>query len=89
VTVALRDVAAGTPSRCSPTWTVTLACDYLTNRFLEIDHIVPLAEGGRTELTNLWRPCSHHHDLKTYFGWKVVGENGDRDLVPPDDPDPP
>jgi hypothetical protein len=58
-------------------------------QFLEIDHIVPLAEGGRTELANLWRPCSHHHDLKTYFGWKVVGENGDRDLVPPDDPDPP
>ena len=42
-----------------------------------------LAEGGRTELANLWRPCSHHHDLKTYFGWKVVGQNGDRDLVPP------
>jgi hypothetical protein len=59
------------------------------DQFLEIDHIVPLAEGGRTELANLWRPCSHHHDLKTYFGWKVVGENGDRDLVPPDDPDPP
>jgi len=58
-------------------------------QFLEIDHIVPLAEGGRTELANLWRPCSHHHDLKTYFGWKVVSENGDRDLVPPDDPDPP
>jgi Domain of unknown function (DUF222)/HNH endonuclease len=59
------------------------------DQFLEIDHIVPLAEGGRTELANLWRPCSHHHDLKTYFGWRVVGENGDRDLVPPDDPDPP
>ncbi len=59
------------------------------DQFLQIDHIVPLAEGGRTELANLWRPCSHHHDLKTYFGWKVVGENGDRDLVPPDDPDPP
>ncbi len=59
------------------------------DHFLEIDHIVPLAEGGRTELANLWRPCSHHHDLKTYFGWKVIGENGERDLVPPDDPDPP
>jgi 5-methylcytosine-specific restriction endonuclease McrA len=53
------------------------------DQFLEIDHIVPLAEGGRTELANLWRPCSHHYDLKTYFGWRVVGENGDRDLVPP------
>jgi hypothetical protein len=53
------------------------------DQLLEIDHIVPLAEGGRTELANLWRPCSHHHDLKTYFGWTVVGQNGDRDLVPP------
>ncbi len=59
------------------------------DQFLEIDHIVPLSEGGSTELANLWRPCSHHHDLKTYFGWKVVGENGDRDLVPPENPDPP
>jgi hypothetical protein len=59
------------------------------DQFLQIDHIVPLAAGGCTELANLWRPCSHHHALKTYAGWKVVGENGDRDLVPPDDPDPP
>jgi hypothetical protein len=27
--------------------------------------------------------------LKTYEGWKVVGRNGTRDLVAPDDPDPP
>ena len=59
------------------------------DQFLEIDHIVPLSEGGRTEIANLWRPCSHHHVLKTYFGWKVVGEPGNWDLVPPDDPDPP
>jgi HNH endonuclease len=55
----------------------------------EIDHIVPLAEGGRTELSNLWRPCQHHHHLQTYFGWKVVRSDGELDLVPPDDPDPP
>ena len=59
------------------------------DRFLEIDHVVPLEEYGRTELENLWRLCSHHHRLKTYEGWKVVGRNGTRDLVPPDDPDPP
>jgi Domain of unknown function (DUF222) len=59
------------------------------DQFLEIDHIVPLAEGGRTELSNLWRPCSPHHHLKTYFGWKVVRVDGELDLVPPDDPDPP
>jgi hypothetical protein len=59
------------------------------DHFLEIDHVVPLAEGGRTELANAWRICPHHHVLKTYFGWRVVGEPGKWDLVPPDDPDPP
>ena len=53
------------------------------DQFLEIDHIVPLAEGGRTELANLWRPCSHHHYLKTYCGWKVVETPEGLDLVPP------
>lgn len=52
-------------------------------QFLEIDHIVPLAEGGRSELANLWRPCSHHHVLKTYFGWRVVKTPEGLDLVPP------
>jgi hypothetical protein len=53
------------------------------DQFLEIDHVVPLEDHGRTELGNLWRLCSHHHRLKTYAGWTVVGTNGDRDLVPP------
>ena len=52
------------------------------DQFLEIDHIVPLAEGGRTEVANLWRPCSHHHFLKTYFGWKLVPTPDGLDLVP-------
>jgi hypothetical protein len=59
------------------------------DQFLEIDHVVPLAAGGRTELRNLWRLCPHHHHLKTYFGWRVVGTAHDWDLVPPDGPDPP
>jgi Domain of unknown function (DUF222)/HNH endonuclease len=59
------------------------------DQFLEIDHIVALEDHGRTEVDNLWRLCSHHHRLKTYEGWKVVGRNGTRDLVPRDDPDPP
>ena len=59
------------------------------DQFLEIDDVVPLEDHGRTELDNLWRLCSHHHRLKTYGGWIVTGQNGDRDLVPPDDPDPP
>jgi hypothetical protein len=53
------------------------------DQFLEIDHVVPLEDRGRTELDNLWQLCSHHHRLKTYAGWTVVGRNGDRDLVPP------
>jgi HNH endonuclease len=53
------------------------------DQFLEIDHIVPLAKGGRTELSNLWRPFKHHHHLKTYFGWKVIRVDGELDLVPP------
>jgi len=53
------------------------------DQFLEIDHVVPIEEHGATEIANLWRLCSHHHALKTYQGWKVVGVDGDRDLVPP------
>ncbi len=59
------------------------------DQFLQIDHVVPLEDGGRTELANAWRICPHHHDLKTYCGWRVVGEPGNWDLVAPDDPDPP
>jgi hypothetical protein len=53
------------------------------DQFLEIDHIVPLQNGGCTEIDNLWRLCSHHHALKTYEAWEVVSQNGHRDLVPP------
>jgi hypothetical protein len=52
---------------------------------LEIDHIVGVEDGGRTEKQNLWRICRHHHKLKTFYGYGVVG----RRLVAPDDPDPP
>ena len=53
------------------------------DQFLEIDHVVPLADHGCTEIENLWRLCSHHHRLKTYGGWTVNATNGARDLVPP------
>jgi Domain of unknown function (DUF222)/HNH endonuclease len=59
------------------------------DRFLQIDHIVPVDKRGPTTLTNLWRICTHHHALKTHKDWKVIGEPGNWDLVPPDDPDPP
>jgi HNH endonuclease len=53
------------------------------DQFLEIDHVVPLEDHGRTELANLWQLCSHHYRLKTCAGWKVVGTNGAPELVPP------
>jgi hypothetical protein len=62
-------------------------CD--NDHFLEIDHVVPIAEGGRSDWTNTWRICPHHHHLKTYFGWRATGTTHDWDLEPPDDPDPP
>jgi hypothetical protein len=51
--------------------------------------VVPLEDGGETNVHNTWRICPHHHFLKTYDGWVVVGEPGNWDLVPPDHPDPP
>ncbi len=56
---------------------------------LEIDHIIAVEDGGRTEKGNLWRICRHHHQLKTYRGWRVAGPPGKRTLIAPDDPDPP
>jgi HNH endonuclease len=38
---------------------------------LEIDHVVPFAMGGPTELSNLALLCHHHHWLKTYEGWTL------------------
>jgi len=40
---------------------------------LEIDHIVPLHEGGLTELSNLARLCHWHHTQKTHHGWVLGG----------------
>jgi hypothetical protein len=63
--------------------------DCANDRFLQIDHVVAVEDKGETNVDNTWRICPHHHVLKTYKGWKVVGEPGNWDLVPPDDPDPP
>jgi hypothetical protein len=43
---------------------------------LEIDHIVPLGEGGETRLSNLARLCRWHHSLKTHRGWKLAAKPG-------------
>jgi hypothetical protein len=55
---------------------------------LQIDHIIPVEDGGPTEKTNLWRLCPYHHKLKTFYRWTVVGQAGQRHLVPPDHDDP-
>ncbi len=53
------------------------------DRFLEIDHVVPVCAGGPTSPQNCWRICPHHHLLKHHRGWRVIGETGHWDLVPP------
>ncbi len=45
---------------------------------LEIDHVIPFAEGGPTELENLALLCHHHHFLKTFEGW-TLERTGTRD----------
>lgn len=52
-------------------------------RYLEIDHVVPLALGGRTELRNLARLCSFHHRQKTFEGFTLAGGPGDWHWLPP------
>ena len=56
---------------------------------LQIDHIVGVEDHGPTCKENLWRLCTHHHKLKTFYGWHVVHEPHGPRLVAPDDPDPP
>ena len=43
---------------------------------LEIDHVVPFALGGKTELANLARLCRWHHAQKTHHGWQLHGAPG-------------
>jgi hypothetical protein len=50
---------------------------------LEIDHVVPLAEGGPTRLENLARLCHFHHSLKTHRGWRLSGGPGRWDWIRP------
>ena len=39
---------------------------------LEIDHIVPFAEGGPTTFENLVRLCKRHHLQKTHDGYRLL-----------------
>jgi Domain of unknown function (DUF222)/HNH endonuclease len=45
-------------------------CD--TSIGLEIDHIIPFAEGGPTTFQNLVRLCKRHHLQKTHDGYRLV-----------------
>jgi HNH endonuclease len=58
---------------------------------LEIDHILPMAEGGPTELDNLALLCHHHHFLKTFEGWTLTktGTNDEGSPTWSFDPEPP
>jgi hypothetical protein len=53
----------------------------------EIDHVADWADTQVTELSELARPCGHHHDLKTHHGYRFGPRlpSGKRRLVPPDD----
>jgi hypothetical protein len=53
---------------------------------LEIDHIIPFAEGGPTTKDNLARLCQWHHMLKTIHDYRLVGAHGNWTLVGPDPP---
>ena len=52
------------------------------NRHLEIDHNVPVSEGGPTALWNLTRPCHFHHDYKHAHNLRIEGEGTNRHFVP-------
>lgn len=43
---------------------------------LEVDHLLPFAEGGPTELANLARLCHWHHYLKTHQGYRLERDDG-------------
>jgi hypothetical protein len=52
---------------------------------LEIDHVVPVAEGGPTSLDNLARLCRPHHHMKTNLGFRITGGPGKWKWVGPDE----
>jgi len=53
---------------------------------LEIDHVDGWAVTRTTTLGRLARLCTWHHDLKTYWGYRLDGCAGDWRLGPPEHP---
>ncbi len=51
-------------------------------RHLEIDHNLPIEEGGPTALRNLDRLCGHHHEHKHRHRLRLVGEPGRMRFIP-------
>jgi len=56
------------------------------NKGLEIDHVDGWAVTRITTLGRLARLCAWHHDLKTYWGYRLDGGAGRWRLVPPEHP---
>ena len=50
-------------------------------RHLEIDHNIPVAEGGLTALSNLHRLCHHHHDYKHAHRLRLDGSGTRKHFV--------
>ena len=58
-------------------------------RHLEIDHNIPIEQGGRTELDNLSRPCAFHHRYKHQHNLRLAGEGTHKRFVTIDGLPPP
>jgi hypothetical protein len=58
------------------------------NRHLEIDHNVPITEGGLTALGNLNPLCPFHHEYKHNHNLRLEGEGTRKRLVPGPSPPP-
>jgi hypothetical protein len=56
-----------------------------TATWLENDHRLDWATSHLTVLDLLDRLCSHHHDLKSLDGWRLVDGHGKRAFVAPSD----
>jgi len=50
---------------------------------LEIDHVVPIEQGGPTCLSNIAKLCRWHHYLKTHQGHQLSGKPGAWTFTPP------
>jgi len=70
IPVALRRALEERDPEC-----VVPGCD--TRERLEIDHLVPFADGGEVSLANLARLCHWHHYLKTHHGHRLQRNEDD------------